>query len=227
MPHPSTSPAYCPDPPVCISAREKALCSNNTASSICLNPECFGLGVQLRAEPWLCHGNSWTWSWTLPKTIDQIQTNMIPPLFPSLSFFALSSFMLSCSSIFFQRFLLHSFLTIRQASDTQVADMFVSSQRIHLGLCDWDNLFPVTSVRFPTGQVLTCSLALTCLDKHGLHHQLSNLVFIGINLVLFCSHHLWIQSKCHLTLQKSAMKLTSLLIPDNAVTEVAQNTIQM
>lgn len=82
LPHPSTSPTYCLDPRVCISAGDRALWPYNTASFICLNPECFGL----RAEPWLCHGNLWTWSWTLPKTIDHIQTNMIPPLFPSLSF---------------------------------------------------------------------------------------------------------------------------------------------
>lgn len=53
LPHPSTSPTYCPDPRVCIGAGDRALWPYNTASFICLNPECFGL----RAEPWLCHGN--------------------------------------------------------------------------------------------------------------------------------------------------------------------------
>lgn len=35
----------------------------------------FGFGC--KTEPQLCHGNLWTWSWTRPKTIDQIQTNTI------------------------------------------------------------------------------------------------------------------------------------------------------
>lgn len=205
MPHPSTSPAHCPDPPACISPGDAALCSYNTASSICLNPECFGLGVQLRAEPWLCHGNLCTWSWTLPKTIDQIQTNTIPPLSPFLLFlpFALLSFQhffsfapfpyhqaglrysvctkpcplhLFCSNI--------SFVTIFDEWIVMIHFLSrcfsFSSQRIHLDLCDWDNLFPVAFVRFPTGRVLTCRqrLALTCLDLYTLHHQLSNWVFI-------------------------------------------------
>lgn len=101
MPHPSTSLAYCPDPPVCIS-----LCGLSAQSHLSVwTSECFGLGAKLRSESLLYHGNLWTWSWTLPKTIDQIKTNMIPslsPLFCSLPF------------IFFsQHFCLYSFLHIR------------------------------------------------------------------------------------------------------------------
>lgn len=66
----------------------------HTALSVCLPPECLGLAAKLRAEPWLCHGNLWTWFWTLPKTIDQIQKNTISPLSFFLSPLLLSLFLL-------------------------------------------------------------------------------------------------------------------------------------
>lgn len=85
MPHPSTSPAYCPDPPLCISSGDE-----DTASSICVNPGCLGLGAELRAEPERCHGNLWTRFQTLPKTSARTHTN-IPFSFSFLFFVVLLS----------------------------------------------------------------------------------------------------------------------------------------
>lgn len=78
MPHPSTSPCILSWSTGLYRCWRQVFVVSQQSLIHLSEPWVFlALGAKLRAEPQLCHGNLWTWSWTRPKTIDQIQTNTI------------------------------------------------------------------------------------------------------------------------------------------------------
>lgn len=87
-PHPLTSPACCPVLSDYIRAKDDSCGLTTQHDQSVQTFECLGSEFWPRAEPWVCHGNLWTWWWTQPKTIDHIQTNMIPA--PCSLFFVFS-----------------------------------------------------------------------------------------------------------------------------------------